>query len=126
MARWLNLIALAEIATGCALLLWPAKVGSWLLAAALAGISLVLARIAGIALIALGVACSSRGGPVPGMLSYSALVAGYLAFRGALASPAGPLLWPAVGLHVVLTVILARTWIESRRGAGQDQARRKS
>ena len=61
----------------------------------------------GIALIALGVACWP-GTPLLGMLTYSAAVTLYLAYLGVTGNSTGMLLWPAVALHVILTVLLAR------------------
>jgi hypothetical protein len=79
--------AVGEAATGLALLLVPA--------------------LAGIALIGLGVACWP-GPPRLGMLIYSAAATLYLAYLGFAAGLTGPLLWPAVVLHGVLTALLAR------------------
>jgi hypothetical protein len=42
------------------------------------------------------------------MLAYSAAVTLYLAYLGFTGSSTGPLLWPAVVLHMILTVLLAR------------------
>ena len=64
--------------------------------------------MAGIALIGLGIACWP-GPPRAGMLLYSAAVTLYLAWFG-LSVSAGPLLWPAVGLHTILSVLLLRGW----------------
>ena len=75
----------------------------------LTGGGIPAARVAGIALIGLSVACLP-GLALVGMLTYSALVTlylGYLALAGAFA---GILLWPAVVLHAVLTLLLARAW----------------
>jgi hypothetical protein len=106
--KWvLVLAALGEAATGLALLLVPSLVGQLLLGAELTGIAVVVARVAGIALIALSVACW----PGPrrlGMLTYSAGVTLYLAYLGLAGAASGVLLWPAVILHLVLTVLLAR------------------
>jgi hypothetical protein len=54
------------------------------------------------------------------MLTYSALVTIYLgivAFRGQWV---GPLLWPAIGLHAVLTILLARAWWAPRKAGVSD------
>jgi hypothetical protein len=99
--------AVGEISTGLALLIVPGLVGRLLLGEELSGIAIPVARVAGIALVALGVACWP-GTPRAGMLTYSAAVTLYLAYLGFTASPTGLLLWPAVVLHVVLTVLLAR------------------
>lgn len=61
----------------------------------------------GIALIALSGACWP-GPPLLGMLIYSAAVTLYLVWLGFAGGFTGILLWPAVGLHVILTGLL--TW----------------
>jgi hypothetical protein len=106
--KWvLVLAALGEIGTGLALLLVPSLVGQLLLGAEVTGQSVIVARVAGIALIGLGLACWP-GPPRLGMLTYSAAVALYLAFVGLSSAANGALLWPAVVLHLVLTVLLVR------------------
>jgi hypothetical protein len=105
--------AVAELATGVALLMVPSLVGQWLLGAELTGIAVTVARVAGIALIALGVACWP-GTPLVGMLTYSALVTLYLAYLGFAGGSSGILLWPAVVLHAILTVILTRALTSDR------------
>src|SRR4051812_2428251 len=103
--RVLPFAAIAEALTGLALLIDPALVGSLLFGEKLIGAAAAVARVAGIALIALGIACGPRA-PLPGMLTYSALVTLYLAYLGLAAGLHGVLLWPAVALHGVLTVLL--------------------
>ena len=95
----------------------PALVGRLLLGAELTGVSIPVARVAGIALIALGIACLP-GLALLGMLTYSALVTAYLAYVGIRGEWAGPLLWPAVVVHAVFTLLLARAWFRSRRIMG--------
>ena len=84
-----------------------------LLGAVLSGLAATVARVAGIALIGLGVACWP-GPPTVGMLIYSATVAVYLALLGLAGGSAGILLWPAVALHVVLSVCLVLSWAKDR------------
>jgi hypothetical protein len=103
----LALAAVSEVATGMALLLVPSLVGQLLLGAKLAGIAATVARVTGLALIALGIACWP-GPPLRGMLTYSAAVTLYLAYVGIAGGPTGILLWPAVVLHLILTVLLTR------------------
>jgi len=110
MKRVLIFSAVAEIATGMALLIVPSLVGRLLLGEEFAGIAIPAARVAGIALIALGMACWP-GPPLVGMLIYSALVTLYLAYLGTAGGLAGVLLWPAVALHAVLSVLLGRAWL---------------
>jgi hypothetical protein len=107
MRRVLALAAVAEAATGLALLIVPSLVGRLLLGEELAGVAIPVARVAGIALIALGVACWP-GPPVVGMLTYNAALAVYLAYVGVAGGVTGLLLWPVVLLHAILTALL--TW----------------
>jgi hypothetical protein len=108
MRRLLAFAAVAEAATGAALLIVPSLVGQLLLGVGLTGVAVTVARVAGIALVALGVACWP-GPPRLGMLIYSGAVALYLAYVGMAGGLAGILLWPAVVFHVILTALLART-----------------
>ena len=101
--------AVAEAATGLALLIAPTLVGQLLLGEQLSGIAVPVARVAGIALIALWIACWP-GPPLIGMLSYSALVALYLGYLGLADGFSGTLLWPAVTLHLILTALLIQQW----------------
>lgn len=105
----LDIAAAAEAATGAALLVAPSLVGELLLGGALNGIAAAVARVAGIALIALAIACWRRA-PLLGMLIYSTAVALYLAYLGSAEGLAGMLLWPAVAVHAVLSVLLGRSW----------------
>lgn len=105
MKHVLMFAAIGEAATGLALLIVPSLVGQVLLGEYLTGIAIPIARVAGIALIGLGVACWP-GPPLVGMLTYSALVALYLAYLG-FAGLTGIFLWPAVILHAILTALLA-------------------
>ncbi len=113
----LNFAAVAEAATGLALLIVPSLVGHLLLGEKLTGVAVPVARVAGIALIALAVACWP-GPPLVGMLTYSALVTLYLAYIDFAGGLTGIFLWPAVALHAILSVFLGRLWLagEPRRG----------
>jgi hypothetical protein len=106
MKRVLALAAVAEAATGAALLIVPSVVGRLLLGEDLTGVALTVARVAGIALISLGIACWP-GPPRMGMLVYGAAVTVVLAGVG-FTGGGGNLLWPAVVLHAILTALLLR------------------
>jgi hypothetical protein len=114
MKKLLDVAAAAEIATGVALLVVPSFVGQLLLGAELSGLAVVVARVAGIALVALGIACWP-GTPMIAMLAYSAAITLYLAYVGLAGVADGVLLWPAIVLHAILTALLARSWLLSRR-----------
>jgi hypothetical protein len=76
----------------------------------LTGVAIPIARVAGIALIALGIA-SWPGPPLVGMLAYSTVVTLYLAYLGFAGGFTGIFLWPAVALHLVLSILLGRAWL---------------
>lgn len=103
----LILTAVVEAATGLALLIVPSLVGQLLFGVDLTGITIPVARVTGIALVGLGIACWP-GPPLVGMLTYSAAVALYLAYLGYVQGLTGVFLWPAVGVHVILTALLTR------------------
>ena len=111
MKKLLSLTAVLELATGLALLILPSLVGRFLLGEELTGVAVAVARVLGIALIALGVACWP-GPALLGMLTYGALVTLYLLYLGIRGEWVGPLLWPAIALHAVLTLLLARAWLK--------------
>ena len=113
MKKLLSLTAVLELATGLALLLVPSLVGRLLLGAELTGIAIPIAHVTGIALMALGVACWP-GPAVAGMVTYGALVTLYLLYLGIRGEWVGFVLWPAVVLHGVLTLLLARAWRKAR------------
>jgi len=113
MKRVLIFAAVGEAGLGLALLLLPSLVGLLLFGQELTGIAIPVARVAGIALIALGVACWP-GTPLVGMLTYSAAVTLYLAYLGFAGGLTGILLWPAVVLHLILTVLLTQASISDK------------
>jgi hypothetical protein len=113
MKNALTFAAVAEAATGLGLLFVPSLVGQLLLGEQIVGVAIPGARVAGIALLGLSISCWP-GPPLAGMLTYSALVMLYLAYLGFAGGLAGILLWPAVVLHVVLTVLLGRAWLVTK------------
>jgi hypothetical protein len=118
MKKLLIFASVAQTATGLGLLTLPSLVGQLLLGVELTGIAATVARVTGIALIALGVACWPNNISLQafyGMLTYGTIVALYLAYVGA-SGTAGVLLWPAVAVHAVLSILLVRAWrhVETR------------
>ena len=120
MKKVLLLAAVGEAATGLALLVSPVVVVRLLLGADLAGLAgrddlaaagIIIGRVLGIALIALGIACWPGRTALCGMLTYSLLATGYLAWLGIRGEWVGSLLWPAAVLHAVITVFLGRDWL---------------
>lgn len=121
MKKVLAAAAVGETATGLVLLVYPPIVVRLLFGAEIAGAGVVMSRIAGISLIALGLACwsggdteSSTNGALRGMLSYSLLATLYVGYLGIGGEWLGWLLWPAVVVHAVVTILFARAWFKCR------------
>jgi hypothetical protein len=123
-----NLLAFTaglEAVTGAVLMASPALPVSLLVGLALDTVGgLLMARLAGAALLALGLACwlaradgGSRAarGLVAGMLLYNVAAAALLMYAGLGLKLSAVGLWPAVLLHLVLTVWCIRClWREKR------------
>ena len=120
----LRVVAAGEAATGVALTLFPQVVAQLLFGADAAGAGLPLARIAGMALLALGIACWPKAGAGDGagrartaLLVYSALATIYLGVLAMDGELRGALLWPAVVVHLVVIVLLAKALATPLRAA---------
>jgi hypothetical protein len=118
----LGVAAAAEAVIGLALIVAPHVVARLLLGTDVTGVSLVIGRVAGIALLSLGVGCwlgrneaDGASSALSAMLTYDFLVTLYLALVGLGTEYVGILLWPAVAVHAVLTILLGRSWIRARQ-----------
>ena len=123
MNRLLALTASIEAATGLALMAAPSIVVRLLLGGEISGASLPLGRVAGFGLLSLGMACLSGRDPagntasaLRGMLTYNLLATFYFFGLGIGGEWVGPLLWPAVALHGILSLLLARRWRLRNKG----------
>ena len=112
MKKLLIFAALAEALTGLALLVVPSMVSQVLFGQQLAGVAVPVARVTGIALIALGIACWP-GTPFVGMLAYTSIAMLYLGYVALAGEFVGVLLWPAIVLHAILSILLGRAWSTS-------------
>ncbi len=112
MKQSLALAAVIEAATGMALLIIPSLVGRLLFGEEFTGIVIPVGRVLGIALLALGVCCWPGSTALCGMLTYSALATLFLLYLAIRGEWVGPLLWPVVALHGILTVLLAWAWFK--------------
>jgi hypothetical protein len=124
MKQLLGFASALELATGLALLAAPGLTATWLLGDGLTGAGMAIGRLAGAGLLALGLACwpggehpTSSSPAFRAMLTYNALIAIYLASVGIRTKAVGMLLWPAVVLHVVLTVLLIHAWLRGSRSS---------
>ena len=110
----LAVAAVAEGATGLALLAYPGIVIQVLFGAEIAGAGVLASRVGGISLIGLAVACWPREEATQAlyaMLIYNLLVTLYFLYLGLDGAWVGILLWPAATAHAVLTILLARAWL---------------
>jgi hypothetical protein len=116
MNRWyfLTVTAIVEAAAGIALFIVPELPLKLLLGVSeVAPEAALLARVAGAALLALGIASglgrtagsgSAQTGLFVGLLIYDMAAAVLLGHAGLVSGMAGPALWPAVGVHAVMSV----------------------
>ena len=114
MKKLLTLAASIETATGLALMVGPSLVGRLLFGTQISGVTFAVARVAGIGLFSLGLACwpgketSLRA--IRAILTYNMLATLYLLYLGIRGEWVVLLLWPAVAVHAVMTVLLAGIW----------------
>ena len=116
----LTLSAFLELAIGLALMVAPGLVTRLLLGAAVTGTGLATARVGGFGLLSLGVACwpphdaIGYGTPLRALLIYNLLATLYLSWLGIKGEWVGRALWAAAVSHAVLTILLARNWLNAR------------
>jgi hypothetical protein len=122
MKKLLSLAAVVEGLSGLIVLVYPPIVIRLLFNSEIAGAGISMSRIAGITLFALGVACWPHRDTLRafyGMLTYSLLAMLYLVCVG-IRGGVGILLWPAVGAHAGLFVLLVLAWWKERQAPGEN------
>ena len=126
--RILLVAALGEALTGLAALLAPKIVITLLFRVQPDAVAVLVARVLGTALVGLAAACWPTA-PAPAhlrqqslaMLIYGAAVAAVLAY-GATIGATGKLLWPAVALHVIVSILLGFNLCSGPSKAHAEQA----
>jgi hypothetical protein len=110
--------AIEPAATGIILLISPALFGWLVLGSDLFEAGQTLGRLAGIVLISLTTACWPPRAPasaplaaVHALLVYNLLATIFLIYVGVGGRVVGLLLWPAVVLHAILTMLIIRAWL---------------
>ena len=120
--KWTVLAAAVEAAaTGLLLIISPSLFGWLIFGAELSAAGQALGRLAGIALLGFtlaswpaAAAASHSASAVRALLIYNLLATIYLGYLGLAGQLVGILLWPAVALHVVLSILLGRAWLAHR------------
>src|SRR5262249_37781534 len=117
MIRLLRSAAVLEGITGLVLVVDTTFFLKLLLGDGADGKATAIGRLTGIALLGLATACwptshagSSIVAPLRAMLAYNVAVTIYLGVLGFTGQAAGSLLWPAVVVHAVLTILFCRNW----------------
>jgi len=123
--KWVTPTAAIEAgATGAILLISPTLFGWLILGAELSEAGQALGRLTGIALLGFALTSWPRqpaGSVTRAMLVYNMLATVYLAYLGIAGKLVGILLWPAVALHVFLTVLLTADRSSCRRPLASPQ-----
>ena len=127
--RLLTVAAAIEAATGIALIATPPLLTQLLLSESVSGVGVAVSRVAGFGLLALAIAAwpdhggrRMQGRALAGLLTYNGLASFYLLYLGLRGEWVGPLLWPTVALHAVLTILLARAWFVGSRSTSASTA----
>src|ERR1700757_687281 len=111
--RWIVVVpALEAVATSLVLILAPSLFGWLVLDAELSEAGQALGRLAGIVLLAFGLACwpapaaaNQATSAIRALMIYNLLAAIYLLYLGVSSKLVGMLLWPALVLHAILTML---------------------
>ncbi len=111
--RHLVLVSIfVEVLAGVALIALPGVAPKALLGVSTDPAGAALIRLAGVALISLAIMGWTGRHDRPaflGLLAYNLLAASYLVILGLTFGTVGPVLWPAAGVHVVLSVLMVMT-----------------
>ena len=118
-AKWTILAAAVEAAaTGLFLFFWPSLFAWLVFNGEFSDAGRAIARLAAIALLGLALATWPMSGAtshlassVRAPLAYNVLAAVYLLYVGIDGQLTGILLWPAIALHAILTILLGRAWL---------------
>lgn len=117
-ARWIVPLAAVEaVATGLVLLIVPSLFAWLIFGAELSDVGQAMGRLTGIAMIGAGLAAwpAPTAGQVATIVRaltiYNLLATIYLSYLGFVGHLVGILLWPAVALHLLLSVLLGRAWL---------------
>ena len=122
-AVWVAAAAGLEVVTGVGLVVAPSLLASLLFGSEMNASGDLVGRISGLVMLCLAFGCWPR--PFEGenrqalasLLALSLLATVFLIYVGIGGVNVGVLLWPAAAAHLILAILLARTWM-SRGAAG--------
>ena len=125
-AMWAAQVAAGlEVVTGAGLVVAPSLLARLLFGSEMNATGDLVGRISGLVMICLALGCwprafegENRQTLVP-LLALSLLAVVFLIYVGMGGVNVGVLLWPAAATHLILAILLARSWM-SRRAAGVD------
>jgi len=117
-AMWVAAAAAGlEVVTGAGLVVAPSLLASLLFGSGMNASGDLVGRICGLVMLCLALACwprafdgQNRQVLVP-LLALSLLAAVYLIYVGMGGVNVGVLLWPAAAAHLILGLLLVRTWM---------------
>ena len=123
-AMWAAQVAAGlEVVTGAGLVVAPSLLARLLFGSEMNATGDLVGRISGLVMICLALGCwprafegENRQTLVP-LLALSLLAVVFLIYVGMGGVNVGVLLWPAAATHLILAILLARSWM-SRRAAG--------
>ena len=112
--------AFVEVLTGLALMTFPGVFVRLVYGADATGVVITLGRMTGFGLLALGLACWPEPGArlstpgLRGLVTYNVLFTALLLYLAITRATVGIFFWPALLLHLVLSVLLIRVWLANR------------
>ena len=112
--------ALVEVLTGLVLMTFPGVFVRFVFGADATGVVITLGRMTGFGLLALGLACWPEPGArlsapgLRGLVTYNVMLTALLLYLAVTRATVGLLFWPALLLHLVLSVLLVRLSLANR------------
>ncbi len=117
-AMWVAAAAAGlEVGTGAGLVVAPSLLARLLFGSEMNASGDLVGRISGLVMLCLALGCWPRAlegedrHALAPLLALSLLAAVYLIYVGMGGVNLGVLLWPAAAAHLILAILLARTWI---------------
>jgi hypothetical protein len=120
---WVAAAAGLEVVTGAGLVVAPSLLAKLLFGSEMNASGDLVGRISGLVMLCLALGCwphafeSEDQRALTPLLVVSVLATVFLIYVGTGGVNVGVLLWPAAAAHLILAILLARTWM-SRRAPG--------